>query len=388
MANFKTPSAESYIKVRSRTEKLCKPLKTEDYVVQIATFASPAKWHLGHVTWFFEAFILKKYVADYVEYDKNFNFIFNSYYNNLGERVLRANRGNLSRPTVEEVYSYRSYVDKAVLKLLDEDAGSEISKLAVLGLNHEQQHQELILTDIKYMLGHNPLFPEYAADFNLVDDQNQTTGFSAISEGIYQIGYQGDGFCYDNELGAHKVYLNDFEISNYLITNKEYIEFIDSGAYSDFNLWLDEGWFWLQKSGVKAPLYWHKIDDQWHYYTLAGLKKVKPDAILSHISFYEAEAFARWKQMRLATEFEWEIAGDKLNWGQRWEWTSSAYLPYPNYKKAKGAVGEYNGKFMNNQMVLRGSSVATAKNHSRKTYRNFFYPNERWQFNGIRLVKC
>jgi ergothioneine biosynthesis protein EgtB len=377
-----------YTETRLYTEKLCSPLEIEDYVTQVTTFTSPIKWHLGHVSWFFEDFILKKHLANYAEFDQNFNFIFNSYYRNIGEMLLRPNRGDLTRPTVKTVYAYRLHIDKMMIRLLQTNPSDEVLQLIILGINHEQQHQELLLTDIKYTFGHNPIFPEYDTNFNLVSDKNQSFGFVSIDKGVYQIGYQDDGFCYDNELKAHKVYINKFEISKSLITNAQYIEFIDSGAYDDFNLWLEEGWCWVQKNKVKAPLYWHKIANKWHYYTLSGLKAVDDDAILAHISFYEADAFARWKNMRLATEFEWEVAADKLDWGKRWEWTSSAYLPYPNYKQAKGAVGEYNGKFMNNQMVLRGSSVATSKNHSRKTYRNFFYSDERWQFNGIRLVKC
>ena len=377
----------NYISVRNCTESICKPLKTEDYVVQSAVFASPAKWHLAHTTWFFETFILKKYIDNYIEYNNQFSFLFNSYYNNAGERILRANRGNLSRPTVEDIYKYRAYVDERMLELLNKPIDTEIEKLLVLGLNHEQQHQELLLTDLKYMFGHNPIFPAYKNEFNLVNDLNLTNGFVSIKEGVYEIGYNKNGFCYDNELGVHKVYLNDFQINNTLVTNKEFIEFIESGAYSNFNLWLDNAWSWLNENSIKAPLYWHKINNEWHYYTLAGLQKVNPNALLSHISFYEANAFAEWKGMRLPTEFEWEIASKQLDWGKRWEWTSSSYLPYPKYKKAKGAVGEYNGKFMNNQMVLRGASVATSKNHSRKTYRNFFHSDERWQFTGIRLVK-
>ncbi|PCI31564.1 MAG: sulfatase maturase [Flavobacteriaceae bacterium] len=379
---------EHYISVRNHTETICKPLNIEDYVVQPAVFTSPVKWHLAHTTWFFETFILKKYLANYTYFNSQFSFLFNSYYNNAGERILRANRGNLTRPTVDEIYKYRAFVDEKMVGILSNNSASiEINKLVVLGLNHEQQHQELLLTDIKYMFGHNPIFPIYKNDYNLLKDTNSTAGFIPIKEGIYQIGYNEDDFCYDNELGIHKVYLNDFQINNALVTNKEFIDFIESDAYSDSNLWLDEGWTWINKNKIDAPLYWHKINDECYYYTLSGLKKIDPNAIVSHINFYEANAFAEWKGMRLPTEFEWEIASKQMDWGKRWEWTSSAYLPYPKYKKATGAVGEYNGKFMSNQMVLRGASVATSKNHSRKTYRNFFHSDERWQFTGIRLVK-
>lgn len=234
----------------------------------------------------------------------------------------------------------------------------------------------------------NPLFPVYDTNTLLLDHElNETSGQIKIAEGIYEIGYKGSDFCYDNELGVHKVFLHEFEIAQQLVTNGEYIEFIEAGGYTDFNLWLDEGWSWVQKNKIDAPLYWHKVNGDWCSYTLKGFEQINPQHILKHISFYEAMAFAEWKRMRLPTEFEWEVAAKQFNWGKRWEWTNSAYLPYPKYKKAEGAIGEYNGKFMVNQMVLRGASIATSPNHSRVSYRNFFHANERWQFTGIRLVK-
>lgn len=377
-----------YKEVRSYTEGICKPLKTEDYVVQVAEFASPAKWQLAHSSWFFETFVLLPHLGGYKQYNKDFPYLFNSYYNNAGDRVLRANRGNLTRPTIKEVYNYRQYVDQAMEELLEQEHAQELIQLVTLGLNHEQQHQELLFSDIKYMFGQNPLFPAYDTQTKLLNqEKNKESGSFRIGEGVYPIGYQGDGFCFDNELGVHKVYLNEFEIEKALVTNGEYLEFIESGGYEDFNLWLDEGWSWLNIKQIKAPLYWHKIDGEWMYYTLKGLEKVEPDEILKHISFYEAMAFAEWKTMRLPTEFEWEVASNKFSWGQRWEWTNSAYLPYPGFKKAAGAIGEYNGKFMVNQMVLRGASIVTSPNHSRPSYRNFFHPNAQWQFSGIRLAK-
>ena len=378
---------ELFNAVREKTEAICKPLKPEDYVVQPSVFASPAKWHLAHTTWFFEAFILEKYSKEYSVFDTNFSYLFNSYYNNVGDRVFRANRGNITRPDVTEVYKYRSHINGQINRLLKENTSQELIDLVTLGINHEQQHQELLTTDLKYLFGNNPIFPVYKEESNLVDNTNTESGYVKIDEGVYEIGYNEDGFCYDNELGRHKVYLHDFEVSKALVTNEEFIAFIEDGGYSNFNLWLDAGWTWVQENNVNAPMYWHKINNEWHYYTLSGLQKVDPKAIVCHISFYEAYAFAAWKGMRLPTEFEWEIASEQFNWGKRWEWTNSAYLPYPKYKKAKGAVGEYNGKFMNNQMVLRGASVVTSNNHSRKTYRNFFHSEERWQFTGIRLVK-
>ena len=377
-----------YNDVRAYTEQICKPLQTEDYVVQVAEFASPAKWQLAHSSWFFETFLLLPHLPEYKLFNIDFPYLFNSYYNNAGDRVLRAKRGNLTRPTTDDVYAYREYVDTAMGQLLQQKLDADLFQLVTLGLHHEQQHQELLLSDIKYMFGQNPLFPAYDVETSLLDQEsNRESGHVKISEGVYTIGYQGDGFCFDNELGVHKVYLHDFEIQKGLVTNGEYIEFIEAGGYKDFNLWLDEGWSWLKQNQVSKPLYWHQLDGQWMHYTLKGFQKIKENDILKHISFYEAMAFAEWKGMRLPTEFEWEIASSQLNWGQRWEWTNSAYLPYPGFKKAPGAIGEYNGKFMINQMVLRGASIATSPKHSRPTYRNFFHPNAQWQFTGIRLAK-
>lgn len=378
---------EKYKAVRAKTTEFCKHVHIEDYSVQVVKFASPAKWHLAHTTWFFEAFILNEHVENYTPFDPNFHFLFNSYYNNLGTRVLQADRGNMSRPSTDEVYAYRAHVDAHIEKFLSSNPAKAISDLIVLGLNHEQQHQELLITDVKYLLGTNPIFPVFSENYHLVNDQNTLSGSTTIEGGIHTIGHQGSDFCYDNELGVHKVYVDDFEIENALVTNSEFMEFMEAGGYSDFNLWLDEGWSWVNENGINSPLYWHNIDGEWHYYTLAGLQKVDPNAILCHINYYEAIAFAEWKGMRLPTEFEWEIASQQLDWGKRWEWTNSAYLPYPRFKKENGAVGEYNGKFMSNKMVLRGASVATSKHHSRSTYRNFFNPTERWQFTGIRLAK-
>ena len=378
---------ENYQLIRQKTIEFCSLLEIEDYAIQVVDFASPAKWHLAHTTWFFETFILKNQVKNYQEFDKNFNYLFNSYYNNVGERILQNNRGNMSRPSTSKVLDYRKYVDVKMQEFLKDIADKKVIDLVTLGLNHEQQHQELLITDVKYMLGHNPLLPSLDSAFNLVKDSNIDTKSIKIKAGIYEIGYQGNDFCYDNELGVHKVYVDDFEINNHLITNGEYLEFMNSGGYSDFNFWLDEGWTWVNNDKINAPMYWHKIDNEWHYYTLAGLQKVDKNAILSHINYYEASAFAEWKGMRLPTEFEWEIASNNLDWGKRWEWTNSAYLAYPRFEKENGAVGEYNGKFMSNKMVLRGASVATSKNHSRNTYRNFFHSSDRWQFTGLRLAK-
>ena len=378
---------EKYKAIRLLTTEFCSHIQPEDYAIQVAKFASPAKWHLAHTTWFFETFVLVPNVEDYIVFDPTFNFLFNSYYNNIGNRILQNNRGNMSRPSTNEIYAYRNYVDEKMQDFLLKTNDNKILDLVVLGLNHEQQHQELLITDVKYMLGHNPLFPLFNSDYNLVKDTNLLIESVKIAQGVYEIGYQGKDFCYDNELGVHKVYVPNFTINRNLVTNGEYIEFMEAGGYSDFNLWLDDGWSWVNEDEVEAPMYWHKINGEWHYYTLAGLQKIDKDAILCHINYYEANAYAEWRGMRLPTEFEWEVASQHFNWGKRWEWTNSAYLAYPNFEKENGAVGEYNGKFMSNRMVLRGASVATSKNHSRNTYRNFFTPSERWQFTGIRLAK-
>ena len=383
---------EKYISTRHYTESLCKPLHREDYIPQAAEFTSPPKWHLAHTTWFFEEMILSKFVENYTVFDDSFGFLFNSYYQGVGERAIRAQRGLITRPTVEQVYQYRHYIDEHISALLTQEIADSIKSLIILGINHEQQHQELLLTDLKYMLALNPTFPVYEKNSNLVADctiadASMDSDWLSIDEGIYEIGYRDQAFCFDNELGVHKVYLHDYQIATSLVSNADYIEFINDGGYANFSYWLDEGWNWVCNEHIDKPLYWHKIDGGWYYYTLAGLKPVDGEAILSHISYYEANAFANWKQMRLPTEFEWETACHQFQWGKRWEWTSSAYQPYPNFRISNDAVGEYNGKFMINQMVLRGASVASAEGHSRPTYRNFFHPHSRWQYSGIRLVK-
>ncbi len=380
--------SESYAEIRRYTEELCAPLETEDYIPQPSIDASPPKWNIAHTTWFFEEMILKKFAVEFREFNPSFGFLFNSYYNSIGTRTRRDNRGDLSRPTVKEVFAYRKYVDEKMRELLSRDLSDEAKDLIVLGLNHEQQHQELFLTDLKYTFSVNPLFPVYKEGFALVEKSEIVTNeFVEVEGGICEIGFQGEDFHFDNELGRHKVYLDDFAIQKNLVTNSEFLEFIADGGYENFRAWHAEGWDWVNQNEIKNPLYWQKIDGEWMNFTLGGLRKLNPDAPVCHVSFYEAAAFAEWKGLRLPTEFEWETASGKFDWGLRWEWTQSAYLPYPNFKKPAGAVGEYNGKFMINQMVLRGASVATSPNHSRKTYRNFFHPHLRWQFAGIRLAK-
>jgi len=385
---------KKYNAVRNHSEEICRPLKTEDYVVQPVVDVSPPKWHIGHTTWFFETFILKPNVENYEEFDPQYNYVFNSYYETVGARVIRTDRGNLSRPSVEDIYKFRRHVDNAMNDFLQTTRSKDLKELIELGLNHEQQHQELLATDIKYILGNNPLFPPYKSPS--IEDENGVQratndpiaiGFLKIDKGIYKIGYDGNGFCFDNELSRHEVLLQDFSIANNLVTNGEFMEFMDAGGYKNFNYWHAEGWDWVKTNHINSPLYWHFINDEWFNYTLQGLQKIDINDPLCHISFYEASAYASWKGMRLPTEFEWEIAAQQFDWGKRWEWTESAYLPYPGFTKAPGAIGEYNGKFMINQQVLRGASEVTPEGHSRITYRNFFHPYLRWQYTGIRLAQ-
>ncbi|WP_378188438.1 ergothioneine biosynthesis protein EgtB [Aquimarina sp. W85] len=376
-----------FLETRSHSEEICAPLQTEDYVVQPIVDVSPPKWHLGHTTWFFEEFILTKFKTAYQRFHSQYDFVFNSYYESFGKRVVRTDRGNLSRPTVKEVYEYRDYVTFHVQNLIEETKSIEIYDLVEIGIHHEKQHQELLLTDIKYILGNNPLLPKYNDTFCENPLFSGASNYISLEAGIYEIGYSGAGFCYDNEQGKHKVYLSSFSISDRLVTNWEFLEFIEDGGYKETLLWHAEAWDWITKNNISLPLYWFKDASGYQQYTMQGLKELVLNAPLSHISYYEAFAFAQWKQQRLPTEFEWEASQHLFNWGKRWEWTESAYLPYPGYKKASGALGEYNGKFMVNQKVLRGGSVATSKHHTRPTYRNFFHPTLRWQFNGLRLAK-
>lgn len=375
-----------FLKTRNHTEAICAPLEVEDYIPQPIIDVSPPKWHLGHTTWFFEQFVLVPFATDYQIFHEDFAFLFNSYYNHAGERVLRPNRGLMSRPPVREVMRYRGYVTEKLLEMIDQqEMTAEILGTIVLGINHEQQHQELLVYDLKYILGNQPTFPVYGADFQT--EPSKRGDFLKFEEGIFEIGFSGDGFSYDNEHSRHRVFLEKFEVSDQLVTNGEYLEFIEAGGYENFDYWLDEGLQFIKKEGIKAPLYWYKKDGDWWNYTLGGFENVDLTLPVQHVSFYEAMAFAEWKGCRLATEFEWEVAASQLGWGQLWEWTNSAYLPYPGFKKVPGALGEYNGKFMVGLHVLRGCSVATPENHSRPTYRNFFHPSSRWIFSGIRLAR-
>ncbi len=407
---------EKFKNVRSFSEELTKPLKTEDFVVQSMPDVSPTKWHLGHVSWFFEAFVLDKAVKNYKSINTKYTYIFNSYYVLIGKRFVRANRGVLSRPTVEEVYEYRKFVNENLIEFLENCSDEIFEKYAPvveIGLNHEQQHQELLLTDIKHVLSFNPLNPVYSS-VDLPEGEFKTLTWNTFKGGVCQIGNSGKSFCYDNETPVHNEYIHPFKLGTRTVTNQEYIEFIESGAYKKQELWLSDGWAVIEKENWDAPLYWKKTDGKWRHFTLAGLKEVSPNEPVSHVSYYEAEAYSRWAGGRLPTEAEWEIAADELQingnfvdngyfhpvscensneknlkqmYGDVWEWTQSSYLPYHGYKPLPGALGEYNGKFMSGQMVLRGGSCATFSNHIRKTYRNFFPPHSRWQFMGLRLAK-
>lgn len=404
-------TSKRYLEIRNFTKDLCKPLRTEDYVAQPVVDVSPPKWHLAHSTWFFEKFILSEFSTAYKTFHKDYNFLFNSYYNTAGERVIRPSRGTMTRPSVEEILKYRSHVDNHMVKLID--AGIENEELAhfiEVGLNHEQQHQELLVCDIKYILNQAPLYPAYKEAYQKSNLKSRPISYYRFDEGVYEIGFNGDEFAFDNERNKHKVFLNAFSIADRLVNNAEFMEFILDDAYKNPELWLSDGWDWIQNNNISAPLYWFQEDDEWMYFTLYGKQEIDWYAPMTHLSFYEADAFARWKGQRLPNEAEWEIAcmdygdiekgnfveskefkpiadGNNQFYGDCWEWCNSAYLAYPGYKQAKGALGEYNGKFMINQMVLRGGSCATSKSHIRPTYRNFFQPNLQWQFSGIRLAK-
>lgn len=402
--------------VRQASLDIVAPLEPEDFVIQVMTQTSPVKWHLAHVSWFFETFVLNKAYDDYESMHPQYAYIFNSYYLQTGEPHARAKRGFLSRPTVREVLQFREYINDKIITFLEEATEEQLRKFGPvieIGNNHEQQHQELMITDFKFMFGQNPLYPVYLEQPPLESQNPGELNWAQFGEGIYEIGNAGDEFTYDNEHPKHREFLEAFELGDRLITNREFMEFMDDGGYERSELWLDDGWATVNNENWKAPLYWCRRDDGWYHYTLAGLRKPDPNEPVTHISYYEADAFARWAGARLPTEDEWEAAADDLPqegnflenknfhprplrensdglkqmYGDVWEWTKSSYEAYPGYKPLEGALGEYNGKFMCSQYVLRGGSCATSQTHIRKTYRNFFYPDARWQFNGIRLAR-
>ncbi len=413
---------ERYRIVRQRSRYLTRSLAPEDQVVQSMEDVSPTKWHLAHTSWFFETFVLAPHLGGYELHDPDYPFLFNSYYVQAGERHCRARRGYLSRPTVAEVWAYRDAVDDAMERLLERDLPPEVQELVVLGLNHEQQHQELVLTDIKHLFSVNPLRPAYLEmDPTAPHPGSDRTGDLAPHQwiefpaGIREIGWDGDGFCYDNETPRHRAFLEPFAFGDRLVTNGEYLAFMEDGGYERPELWMSEGWAAREEHRWSEPFYWERKDDTWWMFTLRGMRPVAPDEPVCHVNWYEADAYARWADARLPTEGEWETAargapveGNFVDsgrfhpeqggggvtpayptqlFGDVWEWTASAYRPYPGYRAAPGAVGEYNGKFMVNQFVLRGGSCATSRSHIRPTYRNFFHPDASWQFTGIRLAR-
>jgi ergothioneine biosynthesis protein EgtB len=393
--------------------ELAEPLSPEDMTVQPMDDASPTKWHLAHVTWFFEQFILKQYLAGYEPFDETFNYCFNSYYESQGARQPRARRGVLTRPSSERVLAYRAHVDAALAELGSTGFSPDVARLVEIGINHEQQHQELLLTDILALFAANPLRPPYRARRpRPAVAEAEALRWIDIPGGIRQAGHDGNGYAWDNEAPRHDTLIHPFRLADRLVTNGEWLNFIADGGYRTASLWLADGWTTVNREGWCAPLYWEERDGQWHGMSLEGLQPIERAAPVAHVSYYEADAFARWAGKRLPTEFEWEIAAQDLPvthtafatrafkplpgepgarglqqmYGDVWQWTQSAYLPYPGYRPPDGALGEYNGKFMVSQQVLRGSSCATPEGHSRPTYRNFFYPHQRWQFVGLRLA--
>lgn len=412
--------ADRFRGVRAFTETLCKPLATEDYVVQSMPDVSPTKWHLAHTSWFFETFLLNRHAPDYQPPDPLYPFLFNSYYVQAGPRFTRSRRGLLSRPTVEEIYGYRRHVNRYMVSLLeraDDDLLAEIAPIVELGLNHEQQHQELLLMDIKHVFSINPLHPVYSEVH-----PGETTGVSVLNMkwlendgGLVEIGHEGEAFAYDNETPRHKVYLKPYRIASRLVTAGEFLAFMEDGGYSRPELWLSDGWDARMEEGWEGPLYWEKAEGKRQVFTLSGLRPLDPSEPVCHVSYFEADAYARWAGARLPTEAEWEhvagevpivgnfadqgrfhpspVSGAAATWavaqlyGDLWEWTSSPYCAYPGYTPLPGALGEYNGKFMANQMVLRGGACVTSRDHIRATYRNFFVPHARWQFAGFRLAR-
>ncbi len=404
--------AKRFTSIRERSLELAAPLSAEDQCIQSMPDASPTKWHLAHTTWFFETFILKAFADRYAVFNPSYNYLYNSYYEQIGARHARPERGMLTRPPLTDIHAYRDHVDAAMRAFLEDKPASEVLELIELGLHHEQQHQELLLTDIKNALSRNPLFPAYHPPRPTDATRNREHGWTEHAGGLVEIGHDGKGFAFDCEGPRHKVWLEPFSIATHPVSNGDFIEFIEDGGYATAELWLSDGWAMCQEQGWSAPLYWQNNDDgEWRIFTLSGLRPVDPDAPVCHISYYEADAFARWAGARLPTEAEWEAVavtqsteghfadanvfhpmptrdeGLAQMFGDVWEWTQSAYAAYPGFQPDEGAVGEYNGKFMSGQMVLRGGSCATPGGHIRASYRNFFHPWARWQFSGLRLAR-
>jgi ergothioneine biosynthesis protein EgtB len=424
-----------YLKIRAQSLHLIAPLSATDAQIQSMPDASPAKWHLAHTTWFYETFILCPYLKGYLRFNEAYNYLYNSYYNGIGEQYPRAQRGLISRPSLSDILSYRKFVDESIQLLFnsldnsDTETISELSGLLVLGLNHEQQHQELLLTDIKHAFFHNPLFPAYKhlpADF--VETESVALKWLPVSSGLVSVGHDNEQFSFDNERPVHSVYVHDFAIASRLVTNEEYAEFIASGGYQNPEFWLADGWSWLQQQLAQKrkpqPLYWVKQQDHWFEFTLFGLLPLNSHQAVTHVNYFEASAYANWLGVRLPTEFEWEVATSQMNvkpyssanmsdislhpsaaiansaseddqspslflqaFDNVWQWTTSGYGAYPGFSPFRGIAGEYNGKFMSNQNVLRGGSCVTPLGHTRETYRNFFYAHQQWQFTGIRLAR-
>jgi len=415
---------QSYKTIRSSSIALIENLSAEDCSLQASDFVSPAKWHLAHTSWFFETFLLLPNVKTYQPFHKDFQVLFNSYYNGIGEQFSRPKRHLLSRPSLEQVLEYRAYIDANMAELI-KNSSSDLKALIVLGLNHEQQHQELLLMDLKYCFFQNPLYPSYypshqvevtsSTESNFSQDSHKHSykifpiQFVEFKEQLTSIGVnhnsnaQQADFNFDNETPAHQVYLQNYKLADRLVTNGEYLQFIEEGGYNDASIWLSDGWSWIQQrkkdnseniDNASSPLYWIKQNDQWYEFSLHGLQPLDLYAPVRHVNFYESQAYAQWSDCRLATEAEWEHAvknnnenGIKQTQNEAWQWTQSAYQPYPGFIKPDGAVGEYNGKFMCNQMVLKGGCIFTPENHTRTTYRNFFYPQDQWPMTGIRLAK-
>ncbi|MBZ5751060.1 ergothioneine biosynthesis protein EgtB [Metabacillus rhizolycopersici] len=405
-----------FTSIRKFTEHIVEPLEIEDFTIQAIPDVSPAKWHLAHTTWFFETFVLVPNNPSYRVFHPRFDYLFNSYYETIGNPFPRPHRGRLTRPSKQEVMDYRHYVEEHILNLLkesDEELRSKIGPIIEIGLNHEQQHQELLFTDIKYNFYVNPLRPVYRKKTQSSTSVNQPLNWEVFKEGLIKIGHNGKGFSFDNESPRHKVWLESYEIASRPVTNGEFIEFIEDGGYEKVAYWLSDGWMAVKAEGWKAPLYWEKIDGAWYNFTLSGMREVDKNELVAHVSYYEADAYARWAGKRLPREAEWENAfsnqeikgnfaesgfyhpyvgqevennGLQKGFGDVWEWTMSPYIPYPGNKPLDGALGEYNAKFMCNQMILRGGSCVTPLSHIRLTYRNFFQPEKRWQFSGIRLA--